>query len=341
MNLSDKKRTDIKTINFLYLFFIVSLSLIYSILVGGGLYGYGVDYTFGYTMGFDWSSGRAGLFDYLGFKIATLNINGYYISVYIVTFILSFSTGLLIKTHLNFHKSYSISFFLLIFILSIHTWPIVMSASNAMRQGLAMSFIFLALNACVQKKNYAMIFFLLVSIFMHRSSIFFMPIIIFANLLSKSTILSNSNKKSFFHFLIGSILLFFSNYFFSVLYPNGASTRIIGGDYRAAFVIIGCFFILMSFFNKKLLSNTYNLSLYYYSFLSLAPLLVGLNWQYERLGMMMTIPYILAYGFLFNKASYKLYICMSFILLFFLTIYTGMFAALIPLKEFNNIFHNR
>lgn len=340
-NPSDLNNLNNKLSNSLYLTFIYILSFFYAVLVGAGLYGYGVDYVFAYTKGFDWSSGRAGILDYLGFRISTLNIDGYFISVYVVTFILSISTGILLKTHLLYHKSYSLFFFLSIFIIAIHTWPIVMSTSNAMRQGLAMSFIFLALNFSFQKRNYLMIFFILISISMHKSSILFMLIIFFSTFMSNLNYLTNKKYLSLIYFFIGLFLFFLTNLFLNFMYPNWTPTRIIGGDYRAAFAFISCFYILLAFFNKKLIANSFNLSLYYYSFISLAPLVVGLNWQYERLGMMMIIPYILAYGFLFKTNSYQIYLAFSFLFLFLLTIFNGMFAALIPLSDFNYIFYKR
>ena len=64
-----------------------------------------------------------------------------------------------------------------------------------------------------------------------------------------------------------------------------------------------------------------------------AILMHGLNWQYERLGMMMIIPYILSYGSIFDKISYKLYITSAFLLLLILTIYTGMYSKGLYYKD--------
>ena len=68
---------------------------------------------------------------------------------------LTFNTLIVIryinKEHINIKHSYSLIFFLIIFIIALHTWPIIMSTSNAMRQGLAMSFIFLALVSSLRK----------------------------------------------------------------------------------------------------------------------------------------------------------------------------------------------
>jgi hypothetical protein len=84
----------------------------------------------------------------------------------------------------------------------------------------------------------------------------------------------------------------------------------------------------MSFLYRDILNNSFNLSLYYFSFISLALLLNGLNWQYERFGMMMLIPYIFSFGVLLNRFSYKIYLVVIFLALLFLTIFTGMYDSL-------------
>jgi hypothetical protein len=125
------------------------------------------------------------------------------------------------------------------------------------------------------------------------------------------------------------ILLFIVVHFSLNIFIKGddfAPSRIIGKDFRGAFVFIGFIYIFFSFFLRSVLANSYNLSLYYFYFSSLAFLINGLNWQYERLGMMMLIPYILSFGLFLNKFSYKIYLILTFTLLFFLTIYTGMYS---------------
>ena len=61
----------------------------------------------------------------------------------------------------------------------------------------------------------------------------------------------------------------------------------------------------------------------------------GLNWQYERFGMVVLIPYILSFGFILNKRSYKIYLILSFFLLYLLTIFTGMYS--IGLKYYDEV----
>ena len=309
-------------------FLILFVSMIFASLVGSGLYGFGIDYYVAYIKGFEWNIARATFFNYLSFRISTLIINEVFIGVYLVTFILSLSTGLLIRNYLKLKQIHSLFFFLLIFIITIHTWPIIMSTSNAMRQGLAMSFIFLSLISTLQKNYYCLIFFSLISTLMHLSG-FFLAILIFL-----ATIF-DAIFRNFFHinkviinFFIGIFLLIVVYFSLKIFIQDDdfEPSRIIGRDFRGAFVFIGFIYMFFSFFFRSMLANSYNLSLYYFNFASLAFLINGLNWQYERLGMMMLIPYILSFGVFLNKFSYKIYLILTFTLLFFLTIYTGMYS---------------
>ena len=317
-----KKHTNLSSI------IILIISILFALLIGSGLYGYGIDYWGSYTKGLEWSSARLGPFSYLSFWIATLTIFGFHIGVYITTFILTLSTGFLIREQIKSKQSYSVILFLLTFLIAIHTWPIIMSTSNAMRQGLCMSFIFFSLTCSYQKNYYRMIIFILVAILMHKSGILLGMIIVFATILNKLlTTFSDKNKVSI-NFLIGILSLLVTYYFLNIfiLSDDHKPTRIIEGDYRGAFAFIAFIYVTFSFFYRSILTNSFNLSLYYYSFISLSFLMNGLNWQYERLGMMMIIPYILSFGSLFSRSSYNTYLILTFLLLLVLTIYAGMYT---------------
>lgn len=108
-----------------------------------------------------------------------------------------------------------------------------------------------------------------------------------------------------------------------------APGKIIEGDYRWALLLISIINVVLSFIYKQILDNSFNLSLFYFSFISVAVLMAGHNWEYERLGMMMIIPYIFLIGCVVKKnISYKIYLLTSLSLLFFMTLYTGMYASL-------------
>ena len=312
---------------------ILVISFLYAFLVGVGLYGYGMDYYGAYTKGFEWNIDRVNILNYFGFRVSTLEIFGVYIGVYIITFMLTISTGFLIRNHMKLKQSYSPALFFLIFITVIHTWPIIMSTSNAMRQGLAMSFIFLALANC-HRNFYIMIFFSFIAFFAHKSGIFFLTIFIFVSILHKLFKYFFFKNQAWNNFLVGTSICITMFYFIEIIIPESLkSSRIIGGDYSLAFVFIGFIYVGLSFFFKAILTNKFNLIVYYYSFFSLPLIIYGLNWQYERLSMMMIIPYILSYGAIFNKASYKFYLILSFFTLLILTIYTGMYSRGLYYKD--------
>lgn len=308
-------------------YLIVFVSLMFAIFVGFGFYGYGNDFYAVYKgSNLKWG----GTFDRLGFIIATLTIYGVHLGVQVTSFLLSLSSGLLIREHVKFKDSYSFIFFIVLYLMAIHTWPIIMSTSNAMRQGLAMSFVFLSLIANSRKNYYWMIFFSILSTLMHKSGLIFVMIIFFSNIVNNLLHNVSHIKKALMNFIIGLLLLYASYQALGILgfvYEEGGS-RIIGADFRWAFVTISFIYIGLSFFFKNILSNSLNLSLYYFSFISLSFLLNGLNWQYERLGMVMLIPYILSFGILLNRPSYKIYLILIFVSLLWLTVLSGMYASL-------------
>jgi len=309
-------------------FFIWSVSIIFALLNGSGFYGFGIDYYGAYIKGFEWSIARATFFNYFSYWIATLTINNFYIGVYLVALVLSLSTGFLIRSYLKLKQIHSLFFFLIIFIIAIHTWPIIMSSSNAMRQGLAMSFMFLSLISTIQKNYYYLIIFSFISILSHLSGLFFTTLIFIAIITYEMFKNFSGTSKIFINLIIG-ISLFITSYYllkFFFLDENFKPSRIIAGDFRAHFVLIAFIYIFFSFFFKSMMASPSNLFLYYFSFVSVAFLIVGLNWQFERLWMMVLIPYIMFFGTFLDNISYKMYLISIFILLFFLTIYTGMYS---------------
>ncbi len=317
---------ETKNNNYLSTYLIVSISFLFAFIIGSGFYGYGNDfYAAYYQPNLTWG----GIFDQLGYRVATLTIYGVHIGVHVVTFILSISAGFLIREHIKFKDSYSLVLFLSLYILAIHTWPIIMSTSNAMRQGIAMSLIFMSLIASSRKNFYWMMFFSILSIFMHKTGIIFFLIVVFSAIMNYLTLTLSHKSKVFINFILGLILLLGSYYTLNILgFMFSDESRIIGADFRWAFVSIGFIYMTSSIFYPNILSNSFNLTLYYFSFISLSFYMSGLNWQYERMGMMMLIPYILSFGILLNRSSYKIYLILTFVGLLWLTILTGMYGSL-------------
>lgn len=308
-------------------FTIILISFLFALLVAIGLYGYGMDYYGAYSKGFQWNIPRVNILNYLGFRVATLTVLGTYVGVYLITFLLTLSTGLLIRNHMKFKESYSLISFLLIFLIAIHTWPIIMSTSNAMRQGLAMSFVFLALSN-FQKNYYYVLLYCLIAAFMHKTGIYFLMIAFFTTISYKLFAQFSHNKQVVYHFFNGILACISTYYIFDifVIPEDHQPSRIISGDYRVAFALIGIIYVALAFFFRGFLTNSFNLIIYYYSFFVLPLLMHGLNWQYERFGMMMIIPYILSYGSIIHKISYKFYLTLAFLLLLILTFYAGMYS---------------
>ncbi|MDA9353007.1 EpsG family protein [Gammaproteobacteria bacterium] len=307
---------------------ILLISMIFAILVGSGFYGYGNDfYEAYYKPNLNWG----GIFERLGWRISTFTINETHIGVYIVTFVLAVTSGSLIREHIKFKHSYSLIFFLSLYLLAIHTWPIIMSTSNAMRQGLSMSFIFVSLVSSSRKNFYWTLLFSLLAIFTHKIGMLLVLILVLANIVNNTLTSFSYKTKIIVNFSLGLFLLITAYYSLGILgfvFASSDGSRIIGGDYRLPFVFISCLFISLSFFYKDILNNSFNLYLYYFSFISLSFFLNNLNWQYERLGMMMLIPYILSFGGLLNRFSYKIYLVLIFLALIFLTVFAGMYASL-------------
>ena len=92
---------------------ILIISILFALVVGSGFYGYGNDfYSSYYKANLDWG----GIFDRLGFILATASINGVHLGVQIVTFILTISAGFRQKFQMYFKKDFRrriIKYFLL------------------------------------------------------------------------------------------------------------------------------------------------------------------------------------------------------------------------------------
>lgn len=313
--------------NFYSTILILCTSFIFSYLLGSGFYGYGNDfYALYHKPNLNWG----GIFDRLGYIISTFSYNDNHYGVHVVSFFLSISSGLLLKSFFQYKKKYSIIFFILIYLICLHTWPIIMSTSNAMRQGITMSLIFISISQLLKNKNIYSLFFIILSIFTHKSGIFFlflmMSMIFLNSILNR---IYKQNLKGIICFFYGIIILFLSFFFLINNINLDESHRIIAGDYRVPFFIINLSFILFFTYRYDLLvTNKVNLYLYLFSFLAPSLLILGLNWQYERLCMMMTIPYIFILNLIFNKRSFYLYLFLTLPLLLFLTIENGMYSSL-------------
>ena len=314
----------IKKINFKTVLFI---SITFSWFVGDGIYGYGVDfYEVYYRQNLNWGWWQ----DRLGWRISTLTVYGKHIGVHVVSLILSLSFGILLKTHFNLNKMRSISLFAIIYISALHTWPIIMSTSNAMRQGITMSLIFVAFSFLLQDKNFKALIFVFISIFTHKSGIIFFYIFIIYYFTEFIINFFKVNKNFLILYLFISIFVFLLTYLIVSIFTDITEpTRIIRGDYRYHFLTISIFYILVfSKYNSLLRFNKVVLFLYFFSFVTPVFLFMGYNWQYERLMMMMTLPYMLIFANILTKNLAYTYLIAVFLSLLTLTLITGMYDSL-------------
>jgi hypothetical protein len=307
---------------------ILIITLIYSLMVGSGFYGFGNDYYTAYIYeNLNWGGWQ----DRLGYRISTFTILGKNYGVYIVSSILAFCSGIFINLFLKKKKIYLTIFFIFIYILALHTWPIIMSTSNAMRQGITMSLVFLCFANLLNQKYLTAFILVTISSFTHKSGIIYFYV--FLSLWILRLVLNNvkltKNSQFFLIFFFGIFMLIFVFFFLTFFIPLETESRIIRGDFRYPFLLISLIFISCFIYKaKNLISNDLNLFMYLFSIVSIPFLLLGYNWQYERLMMMMTIPYLLILSTLFAK-KYSYYLLFySFSLLFLLTIHQNLYESL-------------
>ena len=160
---------NIEINNHLILFLIFLISLAYGLIVGEGFYGYSNDF---YAEYYKNNMRYPGIREF-GSILSTLTILNKHIGVHLTSFILALSTGFLLNSFFFLKKNNSLILFFVCFLIILHVHPIIMSTSGAMRQGWAMSFIFLSFSFFIYKKFFLSFSFIFISIFLHKSGIFF------------------------------------------------------------------------------------------------------------------------------------------------------------------------
>jgi len=225
-------------------YILTSVAIIYAFIVGAGYYGFGPDYYASYHYkNISWGTWK----DLLGWKIATLSISDFHLGVYVTSFILAISSGFLIKDHLMAKRIFSKPLFFLIFVTAIHTWPVIMSTSNVMRQGLAMSVLFISLVFFARRNLGHLILSLILASFMHKSMLIITPIIL------TSYFFGNFSRNIWFHLLMGFIFFALALAILPKLLVIENHSRIIGGDFRLPFLIISLGFIILGTLKSRTL----------------------------------------------------------------------------------------
>lgn len=308
-------------------YFILIISIIYGIMAGEGFYGYSNDY---YAEYFKSNLVYPSYRERLGSILSTLTIYKIHIGVHITSFFLALTTGIILKSFFYIKNLQSLLIFIFIFLITLHIHPIIMSTSGAMRQGWTMCFIFLSFAMMFNGKKKISFLFIFISVFLHKSGLFYFFIYIytFANFL----LLDLFKNKKTITILSGLFLLFGCSYTLNILGWSKIDHRIVASDFRFVWLTLNIFFILFFFINFNVNANfpfqTKFLNFYSYLFCCAAPsfFLMGLNWQYERINMVMGLPLILFVGTFFKKNGSYLYLSTVLIAYLFLTIYQGMYT---------------
>jgi len=306
--------------------FLVSLS--FSLLVGSGFYGFGNDYYAAYyKSNIAWGDFR----DQLGWMLSTLTILNFHIGVYLVTFMLSISLGLILfKTTYRYFYRKNYWLFFLLFVMLIHTWPVIMSTSNAMRQGLSMSFLFLALYFLLSKRYIWYVVSVGLVVMTHKSGI------LLALLLVGVNIYSNQIQK-WFHspskhrnllIIIGFLLAAIIYILIPMVFINHEASRIISSDYRYPFLVINTVYILVYVKYLFIKFDQIDIFLLICSFIFPVFLFHGFNWEYERLNMMILILYMISFSKIFVDRDKKTALLFATTLLLFMTVFTDMYTSL-------------
>ena len=308
--------------------FIIFISIIYGYLVGAGLYGFSNDY---YAEYYQSNLLYPHFYDKLGSLLSTLTIFETHIGVYLTSFILSFSTGYILKCFFEIKQKYSYFAFFFIFLITLHVHPVIMSTSGAMRQGWAMSCIFFSIALILRDKNKLSLLFIFFAIFMHKSGLIFFFIYLMSHLTFFLTQGLKTKYVTLFAILLVGIVSFFLAIYMALLSGFSSSDhRIVAGDFRFAWLIVNLcyiFFFFLTYDNQKK-KQIKRICLFLYIHASTAPglLYMGLNWQYERINMVIGILLILVISLFLKKNSFYLYLTLAMCTYLFLTIYQGMYS---------------
>jgi len=303
------------------------ISFIFALLMGGGFYGFGTDF---YAVYHRPNLAWGGFDNQLGYMLSTLTIYKTHLGVYLASFLLSLSSGLLLfkTTYRYFYGKYYWLFFLL-YLMLIHTWPIFMSTSNGMRQGFSMSFLFLALYFLLSKKYFWYLVSIGLVITAHRSGLLFALILVGAN------IYNNQIQKWFSSLCTQRNLLIIAGFLLAIIFyilvpivfNHHTTSRIISGDFRYPFLVISSVHIVLYVKYLYVKHDQIDVFLLICSFVFPVFLFHGFNWEYERFNMTLLILYIISFSKIFLDRDKKIVLLFAITLLLIMTSLSGMYAS--------------
>ena len=294
------------------------IGVLVSLLHWYGIFGFGIDYIHVYSSP---NVAYGSAFDRLGWILSSLSIKDYHLGVLVVGLSLTMSARLLVLEVVGIKRISIVLYFITIlsYTLMLFTWPYLMSFSNAMRQGLAMSALIFGIYYINTNTLYAFLF-LLVSIFLHKSTIFILVLGCAGYYIFKYTY-----RYSIVLVLMLGILQICLLWYGS-LYSSGY--RIIGKDLASVWMLLSVGWIFIGVFLKS-----YNLRKNHFVVVALligygVAYTLGFRWQVERLFMMTVYPMIIIFVLSF-KSNSRDYLLLSLNFIFFIFTYTlGMFSAL-------------
>jgi hypothetical protein len=312
---------------------VIIISFIYAFLVMFGVYGFGTDYYKAYIPTGTYSQNTF-LFNIysvdVGWFITTIHHKKIAIGVGFVSLLLAYSTGalLLIESQLTKDKYTKFSY-----ILFLHCWPIIMFATNVVRQGLVTAFICLSIVLYTYNFKKLSVGLILCSLFIHKLAFLFAPILLFSIIIIEVDKMI-AIKKVIFHLLNSLITILILLLIYKLFYINNpfgytpSDSRAIGGDFTNIFFLINIFYISY-FLIKGITLELISLFLFYASIVFIPFFLLGYSWEYERLNMSIIILYIICLSrdvVFFKVRSYLIFTSAIFLVL--ISYYQGIFESL-------------
>jgi len=315
-----KSGTSYKTKRFFI--FLLFLSLCYGFLHGYGFYGFSNDYYHEYSR----SNINYNIWNEYGIVLSTLSIYNLHIGVYLTSFFLAFSSGLMLKAFFEEKEIRSLGFFMFIFLIILHTHPIIMSTSGAMRQGWTMIFIFFYIFFFLKQKFFLSFVMITISLFMHKSGLFFFTLYIIT---TASLYLLKKIKPKVLVLITLSLIVSILMIIYMQI-NTFSNQRIVSGDFRVAWGLINITYLFYYLYDYKFFShsklNKLSLFFYYHSLFAILMVFNNFTYFYERINMIIAIPLILLVLSHFKKNIYYLSISLVMSLYLFLTIYQGMYT---------------
>ena len=303
-----------------------------------GVYGFGTDYYAAYiptgtyfqnTFFFNFYNVMAIKKD-LGWFITTLHYKEIPIGLGFVSLLLAYATGVLMLTESQLTKykfpKYS-------YILLLHCWPIILFATNVVRQGLLTALIFLSIILYTYNFKKLSVSLILFSLFVHKLALLFAPILLFSIIIIEVDKMI-AIKKVIFHSLNSLITILITLLIYKFFYMNNPfgyrpiDSRVIGGDFTNIFFLINIFYISY-FLIKGVTLELISLFLFYASIFLIPFFLLGYSWEYERLNMTIIILYIICLCrdvMFFNVRNFLIFT--SALSLFLISYYQGIFESL-------------